>query len=123
MESVTPVVIATITEQIRQIMPVYALGTIGGTLDAAGPNWVAAKAIITDDSTLNIIPQALKEKYPDIDFDICIIARDYVTGEVFVFIQDMPHLAKCVATSIEKSSDKNLRGTSNMGSVRSIWKW
>ena len=37
-ESVTPVVIATITEQLRQIMPVYALGTIGGTSDVAGPN-------------------------------------------------------------------------------------
>ena len=57
-----------------------------------GANWVAAKDIHADRSVEEIITEAMSKKYPGSDFDVCIVCKDPVTEEFFVFIPDIPHL-------------------------------
>ena len=44
--------------------------------------------------------------YPEIDFNVSIVAKDPVFGEWFVFVPENSHLTKNVVTAIEKSLDK-----------------
>ena len=44
-ETVTHVVIATITEQLREILPIYGLVCDGQASDAVGATWVTVKDI------------------------------------------------------------------------------
>ena len=46
---------------------------------------ITANDIIAGEYTLDIVPQASKGKYLDTDFDICIVAEDYITGVFCVY--------------------------------------
>ena len=106
-EKVTPQIIVSITELLTTAMSIHGLECCAETSDAAGCNWVAAKDIMSTNTIEDVLPQALMDKYPDIDFKIMIVSFDEVTGQWFFFIPDMPHLTKNIVTTIEKSSTKS----------------
>jgi hypothetical protein len=67
-------------------------------------------------------------KYPTVDFDVKCLMMDPVTRQRIVFLPDMCHLTKNIATSLELSSSKNSkrnlmygRVPINMGMVKEIW--
>jgi hypothetical protein len=67
-------------------------------------------------------------KYLTVDFDVRCLMVDPVTLQWIVFLPDMCHLTKNVATSLELSSSKNLKRNLmygkvpvNMGMVKEIW--
>ena len=127
-EKVTPEVVAMVTEQLRNTIPIYGLYCAGQASDAAGANWVAAREITATHSTKDILSEELMNNYPEIDFDVSIVAKDPVSEEWFVFIPDNSHLTKNVVTAIEKSSDKGSKRNIkygkcpiNLGMVEDIW--
>ena len=128
MEKVTPKVVAMVTEQLRNTIPIYGLDCVELALDAVGVNWVAAQEITVIHSTKGILPQELMNKYPEINSDASIVAKDPVSGEWFVFIPDNSHLTKNVVTAIEKSLDKGSKHNIkygkcpvNLGILEDIW--
>ncbi len=67
-------------------------------------------------------------KYPTVDFNVKCLMMDPVTLQWIVFLPDMCHLTKNIATSLKLSSSKNLKCNSmygkvpvNMGMVKEIW--
>ena len=127
-EKVTPEVVAIVTEQLRNTIPIYGLDCAGQASDAAGANWVAAREITATHSTKDVLSEELMNNYPEIDFDVSIVAKDPVSEEWFVFIPDNSHLTKNVVTAIEKSSDKGSKRNVkygkcpiNLGMVEEIW--
>ena len=128
MEKVTPKVVAMATEQLRNTIPIYGLDCAGQASDAVGANWVAAREITATHSTKDILSEELMNNYPEIDFDVSIVAKDPVSEEWFVFIPDNSHLTKNVVTAIEKLSDKGSKRNIkygkcpiNLGMVEDIW--
>ena len=109
-ETVTPVVIATITEQLWEILPVYGLVCAGQASGTAGANWVAAKDIIATRSVQKNITDATKEKYPGIDFNVRIIWKDPVTKRKFIFIPRMPYLTKKMSSQYVRSRTQKKNG-------------
>ena len=80
-EKVTPEVVAMVTEQLRNTIPIYGLDCAGQASDAAGANWVAAREIAATHSTKDILPQELINNYPEIDFNVSIVTKDPVSRE------------------------------------------
>ena len=107
MEKVTPQVVAVVTKQLRNTMPIYGMDCAGQASDAAGATWVAARDITATHSTKDILQQERMDMYPEIDFDVAIVAKDPVSDEWSIFIADNSHLIKNVVTALEKSSAKN----------------
>ena len=93
---VTPEIIATTTELLRDTMLVHDLQCAMATSDAAGCNWVAFKDILSTHTIRDILSNELLDEYPKIDFDLMTVAQDPVTEEYFIFLPDMPHLSKCL---------------------------
>lgn len=127
-DKVTPEVIATITELLRDTIPVYDLECAMGVSDAAGCNWVAFKDILSSQTIRTILPQSILDDYPDIDFDVMTVSQDPVTGEYFIFLPDMPHLSKNIVTALELSSSKKSKRSikfgkcpTNMKMAEDIW--
>ena len=127
-EKVTPEVVAMVTEQLRNTMPIYGMDCAGQASDAAGANWVAARDITATHSTKDVLRQELMDTYPEIDFDVATVAKDPVSGEWFIFIPDNSHLTKNVVTAIEKSAAKKSKRNIkygkcpiNLGMVEDIW--
>ena len=75
-EKVTPKVVAIVTKQLRNTIPVYGLDCAGQASDAAGANWVTAREITATHSTKDILPEELMDKYSKIDFDVTIVTKD-----------------------------------------------
>ena len=111
MNKVTPEIIATITDLLRDTMPVVGgLECAMACSDAAGCNWVAFKDIMSTHSIEEILPKNLMDKYPSVDFNLAIVTKDPVTKEYFIFLPDMPHLTKNIVTALELSgSNKSKR--------------
>lgn len=105
---VTPQIITTITELVRDTMVAFGLDCVMEVSDAAGCNWVAFKDIMATHSYNDILPDEITEnpEYSDIDFDLTCVTQDPVTGDYFIFMPDMPHLTKNIVTALELSSSK-----------------
>lgn len=104
---VTPEVITTITNLLRETMPVYGLECCIGTSDAAGCNWVAMRDMMSTHSYCDVLSEELRKEYPTIDFDVKCVYKDDVTGDFGFFVPDMLHLTKNIATALELSSSKS----------------
>ncbi len=125
---VTPQIITTITELLRDTLPVYGFKCAMETSDAAGCNWVAFKDILSTHTIGDVLPKEIMEKYPNIDFDIACVTQNPITEEWFIFLPDMPHLTKCIVHALENSSSKfskrNIRfgkAPTNMRMIEVVW--
>ena len=125
---VTPEIITTVTELLRDTMPVFGFECRFATSDAAGCNWVSFKDTMSTHTIRDVPPQELMDKHPDIDFDIYCVTKDLVTNEWFIFVPDMPHLTKNIVTALELSSTKTSKRyilfgkcPVNMKLIEDIW--
>lgn len=55
------------------------------------------------------LPHDLMTMFPDVDVDQLLIFNDAVHDSSIVFMLDMPHLIKCIANAVERSSKKSLK--------------
>ena len=106
MEKVTPEVVFMATDQLGNTIPIYGLDCAWQASAAAGANWVAAREITATYSTKGILSQQLIDNYPEINFNVSIVAKCPASREWFVFIPDNSHLTKNVVNAIEKSLDR-----------------
>ena len=127
-EKVTSQVVAAVTEQLRNTMPIYGTDCAGQASDAAGANWVAARDITATHSTKDVLQQELINMYPEIDFDVATVAKNPVSDEWFIFIPDNAYLTKRIVTALEKSSSKKTKRNikygkcpNNLGMVEDVW--
>ncbi|KAL7527593.1 hypothetical protein ACHAXR_005041, partial [Thalassiosira sp. AJA248-18] len=104
-ERVTPEIITTVQDLLEDMLPIYGLYVGFGASDAAGCNWVAYKSKATH-SIRDMLPEELRNEYPDIDFDLKIACRHPVTDDWIIFIPDMPHLTKNIVTALEYSGSQ-----------------
>ena len=60
-----------------------------------------------------VIPTELRKEYPAVDYSLKIIHECQVSGDYIILLLDMPHLVKCIVTSLElrlrKSSTQDLK--------------
>ena len=86
-EKVTLEIITKIIELLRDTMSVFGLEYTIETLDAAGCNWVSFNTMSTH-TLEDILPKALVEKYPSIEFKLDCVTKDDVTKSYFIFVPD-----------------------------------
>jgi hypothetical protein len=76
------------------------------TADAAGLTWKAFDSM-AEHPVSQVIPTELRKEYPAVDYSLKIIHECPVSGDYIILLPDMPHLVKCIVTSLELSSRKN----------------
>ena len=120
---VTPQIITTITELLRDTMPVYGFKCAMETSDAAGCNWVAFKDILSTHSISDVLPKEIMNKYPDVDFDIACVTQNPITddGSYFYPTCHIWQNASYMHLRILRPSSQN--GTSDVARLLSTWEW
>jgi hypothetical protein len=103
---VTLQLVASVLDRLRDTLPIYGLHLRFATADAAGSTWKAFNSM-AEHPVSKVIPSELRGKYPLIDYAIKIIHECPVSGSLIILLPDMPHLVKCIVTSLELSSRKD----------------
>lgn len=104
-EKCTPTIVANFIAGLSNLMPKYNLWGALACSDAAGCNWLGFDLHSTH-SAVDILPESLTAKYPDIDFSQKHIRKCPVSKRYMVLCPDMPHLTKNIVTALELSSSK-----------------
>jgi len=105
----------------------WTVGWVVGmaTSDAAGCNWVSYCDTLSTHTFQDALPREMIVKYPTVNFDVKCLLMDSVTLQWIVFLPNMCHLTKNIATSLELSSSKNLKRNLMYDNVpvKLIWEW
>ena len=117
---VTPGAIPSVIIALRDLLPMVGLHVGMATSDAAGCNWVSYRDTLSSHTFRDALPRVILDKYPMVDFDAKCLMTDPVTNEWIVFLPDMPHLTKDIATSLELSSSKTSKQNLMRGKSPSI---
>ena len=117
---VTPGVITSVIIALRDLLPLVGLHIGMATSDAAGCNWVSYRDTLSSHTFRDALPRVILDKYPMVNFDAKCLMTDPVTNEWIVFLPDMPHLTKDIATSLELSSSKTSKRNLMRGKSPSI---
>ena len=92
----------TVLELLIDTLPVFGVPVAFETSDAAGCNWVTFNSLNTHKLS-EIVPQSLMNINPVINYDLENFCQDQITDEYIIYMPDIPHLSKNIATAIELS--------------------
>jgi len=85
---------------LEDTMLIHGFKMAFGMSDTTRCDWVAfnsrSKLAIRD-----ILPEALMEKYPSINFKIMIVYQHPITGDYLIFLPEKPQLLKNIVPAIE----------------------
>ena len=108
-ETVTPQLVASVLDRLRDTLPIYGLRLRFATAGAAGSTWEAFDSMI-EYPVSKMIPSEPRGKYPLINYAIKIIHKCPVSGSLIILLPDMSHLVKCILSSLELSLRKDSKG-------------
>jgi hypothetical protein len=127
-KKVTSGIITSVMIALRDLLPMVGLVVGMATSNAAGCNWVSYRDTLLTHTFRDALPQEMIVKYPTVDFDVKRLMLDPVLLQWIVFLPDMCHLTKNIATFLELSLSKNSKCNLmygkvpvNMGMVAEIW--
>ncbi len=106
-KKVTSGIITLVMIALRNLLPMVGLVVGMATSDAAGCNWVSYCDTLLTHTFRDALPREMIVKYPTVDFDVRCLMTDQVTIQWIVFLPDMCHLTKNIATSLELSLSNN----------------
>ena len=104
----TPQLVASVLDQLRGTLQIYGLHLRFATANAAGSTWKVFD-LVAEHPVTKVILSKLRCKYELLKSSIKIIHECPVLGEWIILLPDMPHLVKCIVTSPELGSKKDLK--------------
>jgi len=116
-KKVTSGIITSVMIALRDLLPMVGLVIGVATSDAAGCNWVSYRDTLSTHTFWDALPREMIVKYHTVDFNVKRLMIDPVMLQWIVFLPDMCHLTKKIATSLELSSSKNSKCNLMYGKV------